>query len=1143
MKKLLAILLMLFAFTNNSNATHLMGGEITWECIKTGPDAGFYIFTVKVYRDCQGVSIDTNMFLTVHNVPSLTTISLTYIGANDLSPTCDTINGPNAAFSCGSANVWGAGNGNGAVEEHIYTSAPIRIIGTPDANGWHFTWSSCCRNAAITNLVINGGSNPIEGFTLRAVMYSYIDSMGVVFPNTDNCYDSSPKFFEKPRTILEVGNGYDPFAFSNGFTYSHNAFDEEQDSISYTWGQPIDGFNLGYDYLNPNSTALPFSAPYSYTSPINGIVLNPISGRTWYPANQAGNFVTCTNVSAYKCNQLVAEIFREVQVVLMPPICNLGDTTSGNIGADTLCNIRPLVQPPFFYPASSSPYQWDTIVHCGDTVSFDFIANDNDVYPNGSQQDLQFTVSGGQFYDYNNNILCQNPPCATFNEIGTGNTPPFITAGGTGTGYFEWITSCNHIVNSCAGPLRPSTYTFVIKVQDDFCPAPAIENTSQVISITVYPPCGDIKANAVVTLESFCGAGDGSIVVSPNNGFSPYISYFFDMNGIPVNPNALFPGDYQIRITDVSLCEMVDTITVPGTLSIPSAIISATAVSCFGFNDGTATETVSGGTAPYDYVWSNGATTLSSTLTSDTITTGTGTYTCNITDSNGCSTSTSITITQPTAALIAPPGTSTIVTCFGYNDGTAIATVSGGTAPYNYVWSNGATTLSSLLTSDTITTVAGAYTCNITDINGCSTSTSITITQSASLLVLGNPSSTAVTCNGGADGTAIATVSGGTAPYDYVWSNGATTLSSTLTSDTITTGGGAYTISVTDANACTMLQTVTITEPLSLSPTLISSSNTLTGNSGGGTQPYTFEFWGPTGFVAASFNNFGTSFSINPLQAGNYTFIVVDVNGCSDSALIMYSTNFTPTVTVSLSNTDCDSLADLTITVSQDSGEVDMSTALFQSNDGYFDITSMNLGDTIGTASFMANGGSININTYLIVSSIISSSQAIIQACSSTSGCLGSFIITNTLGGGIDILSQTIPDGNNYTSGNMSSATFTNVFVNPCVPLVFTSTINSELGDVDIQTFNFIISGINELNTVFKIYPNPVTNLLNVVMNQESSDFTISIYDVSGKIIFSNYQFNNSSKATIDVSHLSSSIYMIVITGDKNIESKIFYKE
>ena len=194
--------------------------------------------------------------------------------------------------------------------------------------------------------------------------------------------------------------------------------------------------------------------------------MDTFTGRTSYPADLIGNFVTCTKVSSYKCGQITSEVFREVQVVLLPPICNLGDTTNGNIGADTLCNVRPQVQPPFFYPNLSPQYQWDTIVHCGDTVNFDFIANDYDYYPNGSRQDLLVEVSGGQFYDYFNNSPCLNPPCATFSEIGTGATPPFITSGGSGSGVFEWITSCNHIINSCSG-LRPSIYSFVIKVSDE----------------------------------------------------------------------------------------------------------------------------------------------------------------------------------------------------------------------------------------------------------------------------------------------------------------------------------------------------------------------------------------------------------------------------------------------------------------------------------------------------------------------------------------------------------------------------------------------------------------------------------------------------------------------------------------------------
>ncbi|MBE50388.1 MAG: hypothetical protein CMP51_01705, partial [Flavobacteriales bacterium] len=165
---------------------------------------------------------------------------------------------------------------------------------------------------------------------------------------------------------------------------------------------------------------------------------------------------------------------------------------------------------------------------------------------------------------------------------------------------------------------------------------------------------------------------------------------------------------------------------------------------------------------------------------------------------------------------------------------------------------------------------------------------------------------------------------------------------------------------------------------------------------------------------------------------------------------------FTPTVTVSISNTDCDSISDLTISVSQDPNEPDMSTALFSSNGGYFNIISLSLGDTVGTATMTA--AALSFNTVLVVSNIISSNQAIIQSIDVNTGLiLGTFTISN-VSGGISVLAQTVPDNNNVTSGNSQNVTFFNLFVNPPASnLVFTSTINSELGDVDIQNFPFTI--------------------------------------------------------------------------------------
>ena len=161
MKKLLAILLMLFLFSDNSNATHLMGGEITWVCIKDTADEDFgkYIFTVKVYRDCQGVNILTDPSnlpsLIVHNHPTLFEIPLSYFGITDLSPLCDAIDSPNSPFSCNGTNLGYSTLDDGAVEEHVYESEAITINGTPNDNGWHFTYSNIARNLAIINLANN----------------------------------------------------------------------------------------------------------------------------------------------------------------------------------------------------------------------------------------------------------------------------------------------------------------------------------------------------------------------------------------------------------------------------------------------------------------------------------------------------------------------------------------------------------------------------------------------------------------------------------------------------------------------------------------------------------------------------------------------------------------------------------------------------------------------------------------------------------------------------------------------------------------------------------------------------------------------------------------------------------------------------
>ena len=245
-----------------------------------------------------------------------------------------------------------------------------------------------------------------------------------------------------------------------------------------------------------------------------------------------------------------------------------------------------------------------------------------------------------------------------------------------------------------------------------------------------------------------------------------------------------------------------------------------------------------------------------------------GIYTVTITDANGCITIQNGTVSQPSASLSASSSANQNVSCYGGVNGAITLNVSGGTSPYSYNWSNGATTqnISSL--------TAGTYTVSITDANGCTANQSQAVTQPSGGLAATASASQNVSCFGGNNAAINVTVSGGTAPYSYDWSNGANTQNlSNITS-------GIYTVTVTDANACTEVQTVTITQPsagLSASSTVTGTVSCFSGNNGaidlsviGGTSPYSYNW-----------NTGASSQDLSGLAAGNYSVTVTDANGCT----------------------------------------------------------------------------------------------------------------------------------------------------------------------------------------------------------------------------------------------------------------------
>lgn len=277
---------------------------------------------------------------------------------------------------------------------------------------------------------------------------------------------------------------------------------------------------------------------------------------------------------------------------------------------------------------------------------------------------------------------------------------------------------------------------------------------------------------------------------------------------------------------------------------------------------GTATVSVTGGTGPFSYLWSNGQTSQTATgLVA-------GTYEITITDAVGCFVS-----SQMDSSLYAYIGnsspvnvtmTNTSTTCT--NGSATVSNVTGGTAPYTYVWN----TTPPQFTATASGLTFGGYMCTVTDATGC---TDIGYTYVNQL-----PNGLSATTTHAdefclqANGSASVTVFGGVAPYSYQWSNGATTQSITGLSY------GSYQVTVTDANGCPKHQSVYISrlDPISLSlagtpPSCGNTGGAVSVNVLGGTAPYTY-LW----------NNGATTSSISGLSAGFYSVRVEDANGCSD---------------------------------------------------------------------------------------------------------------------------------------------------------------------------------------------------------------------------------------------------------------------
>ncbi|MBI4646453.1 MAG: PKD domain-containing protein, partial [Bacteroidia bacterium] len=414
-------------------------------------------------------------------------------------------------------------------------------------------------------------------------------------------------------------------------------------------------------------------------------------------------------------------------------------------------------------PGASGPWQWEETINVTAGQTYSLLVDNYTTSNSGFSlvwggtavigPDANFTITQTGCYSYNFTKNFAIDPST--------NSTYFWSFGDGGTS-----TSQNPSYTYSSG----GTYIISLQVTDLLgCSS----TTSQTVVIGIWVPT--ITPDGPTT---FC---DGGSVTLTSSAASSYLwNTSATTQAITVNTS----GTYSVTATDALGCTGTNSQAVTADAAINLSTIK-TDVACFGNSTGAVDLTVSGGTSPFTYLWTGGST------TEDISGVASGTYSVTVTDALSCTSTTSVTLTQPASALTASI-TGTNVDCFGASTGSATVTASGGTTPYTYDWSPNGFTGDGTITYSALTD--GIYTVTVTDANLCTTSVSATITEPAAALSVALDVITNVACFGESTGGVSVSISGGTAPYTFDWSNDGPEAPDNDAEDLAGVAAGSYTL-------------------------------------------------------------------------------------------------------------------------------------------------------------------------------------------------------------------------------------------------------------------------------------------------------------------------------------------------------------
>ena len=490
------------------------------------------------------------------------------------------------------------------------------------------------------------------------------------------------------------------------------------------------------------------------------------------------------------------------------------------------------------------------------------------------------------------------------------------------------------------------------------------------------PVCTCSPAINLTTDPSCAGICDGSATVTMTSGTPPFTYSWSHSGGVGTTANGLCADTvYSLTVIDGNSDTCVTSVQLVSPPPLSVGIVSYSDPSCMGLADGMASVMATGGTGAYTYSWSpsGGYNQVAMGLPGDI------TYTVTVWDANGCVNSDTITLSNP-------PSVVANITSFSNplcNTSTGIASVSasGGTQPYSYTWFPAGGN------NSTGTGLLGgiSYTVEVVDSNGCTDSDSIVLVAPAALEVnLVNSSDPS--CDGATDGSIDFSSNGGTGTYSYTWippvSSGSS--ASGLAGDTI------YQVWVTDSAGCQDSILVMLTSPPPLIASLAGNDEICLGDTvklslagSGGTPGYSY-LWLQSGTV----DSFLVAF---PVSTTIYDAVVIDTNGCMDSASLAIIVHPLPVVAFDVdTNAGCvpltvvfSSLSDSSVTCTWDIGDgvVDSCSSFSHTynSPGVYDVQ-LNITDTNGcvagfldtsyihvfetpTADFNADPWSASVNT------------------------------------------------------------------------------------------------------------------------------------------------------------------------------------